>query len=88
MKVTSKGQITIPVAVRRMLVAKPGDNLAFELTNNGITVVNQTKETALQKFRSAGDWLPEGYEGREGVIRYVREMRGHDEYDDIIYGTE
>ena len=87
-KITSKGQITIPVEIRRLLGAKPGDKLTFQPTAEGVTIVLQLDKNAFEKFRGTGDWLPEGYEGREGVIRYVREMRGHDEYDDLIYGTE
>jgi hypothetical protein len=36
----------------------------------------------------AGGWLPPGYEGREGVIRYFRELHGHDETDDLIFGAK
>lgn len=36
--VTSKGQVTIPVEVRRALGIKPRDRVAFTLTDGGATV--------------------------------------------------
>jgi hypothetical protein len=55
---------------------------------DGIKAVRHAEEDAFEEMRSTGNWLPSGYEGREGVIRYFREMRGHDEIDDLILGTE
>lgn len=87
--VTSKGQVTIPVEIRRLLGAKTGDKLAFEPTQDGIRIVRQGEENVFEKFRGTGGFeLPPGYEGMEGVVRYVREMRGHDEYDDLQYDAE
>ena len=34
-KITSKGQITIPVEIRRALCAKPGDAVTFVLADDG-----------------------------------------------------
>jgi len=87
-KITSKGQITIPVKIRRLLGAKTGDKLAFELTPDGVKIVRQADENTFEQTRGIGNWLPPGYEGREGIIRYFREIRGHDEIDDLISGTE
>lgn len=85
-KVTSKGQVTIPVGIRRLLGAKAGDKLAFEPTSNGIKVSRQVDQSDTEI--EAGGWLPPGYEGREGVIRYFRELRGQDETDVLIFGTK
>jgi len=87
-KITSKGQITIPLEIRRLLGAKPGDKLTFQPTNEGINIVCKPEENAFEKMRGIGNWLPEGYHGREGIIRYFRELRGHDEYDDLVQGNE
>ncbi len=87
-KITSKGQITIPVEIRRLLGAKAGDKIAFQRTPDGIRIVRQAEEDRVEGRTGAGTWLPPGYEGREGIIRYFREARGHDEVDDQIYGTE
>jgi AbrB family looped-hinge helix DNA binding protein len=37
-KVTSKGQVTLPVAVRRELAIAEGDDLEFETTREGVTL--------------------------------------------------
>jgi len=37
-RVTSKGQVTLPVAVRRELSIAEGDDLEFEPTEEGLTV--------------------------------------------------
>jgi len=87
-KITSKGQITIPAEIRQLLGAKPGDRLDFTSTPDGIKVARHTDENAFEKMRGMGHWLPPGYEGREGIIRYFRELRGHDEIDDMIFGVE
>ena len=39
-KVTSKGQITIPITIRRMLGVNEGDKLLFLERPNGVLVVN------------------------------------------------
>jgi AbrB family looped-hinge helix DNA binding protein len=86
--VTSKGQITIPVEIRRLLGTKTGDKLAFEPTPDGIRIVRKIDKSPFEKYAGSGNWLPPGYEGRDGIIRYFRESRGHDEIDDLIFGTE
>ena len=45
---TSKGQITVPKAVREALGVKPGDRLAFHVHENGTVTV----EAATVDFRS------------------------------------
>jgi antitoxin PrlF len=88
-KITSKGQITIPVEIRRLLGANTGDKLAFEPMQDGVRVVRQGEENPFEKYRGTWEFdLPPGYEGRDGVIRYVREMRGHDEFDELLYEQE
>jgi len=86
---TSKGQITIPVEIRKRLMANAGDKLTFKVNSDGIRITRKIEENVFEKFRGTGGFcLPEGYPGTDGVIRYVREIRGHDEYDDLVYGTE
>lgn len=43
-KVTSKGQITIPKQVRRLLAIEVGDRLAFELDNDGRLRVSRVED--------------------------------------------
>lgn len=37
-KITSKGQISVPKAVRERLGAQPGDTLIYELAGNTVTL--------------------------------------------------
>jgi AbrB family looped-hinge helix DNA binding protein len=82
-KITSKGQITIPAETRRLLGVKPGDRLTFEHTAKGDILVRKADEFPFDRFRGMGTGVPELEAGRESIIRYFREMRGHDEFDDI-----
>ncbi len=50
--VTSKGQVTIPKAVRDRLNIKPGNQVNFELADDGrVVLVKAGKKTALPKSR-------------------------------------
>jgi AbrB family looped-hinge helix DNA binding protein len=79
-KVTSKGQVTIPVDVRKSLGVKPGDKLRFEPQDGGFRVVREIEENVFEKWRGIGSFPGMG-EGREAIAAYFREMRGHDDLD-------
>jgi AbrB family looped-hinge helix DNA binding protein len=79
-KVTSKGQVTIPVDVRKSLGVKPGDKLRFEPQDRGFRVVREIEENVFEKWRGIGSFPGMG-EGREAIVAYFREMRGHDDLD-------
>ena len=87
-KITSKGQITVPAEMRELLGVKPGDKLIFERNANGEIFVRKVDESPSANTTETDRWLPPGYEGREGIVRYFRELRGRDEIDDLIFGTE
>jgi AbrB family looped-hinge helix DNA binding protein len=81
-KVTSKGQVTIPVEVRKSLGVKPGDKLRFEPQEGGFLVVREIEENVFEKWRGIGiDGIAPG---PEGVAAYMREIRGYDEFDDNL----
>lgn len=52
-KVTEKGQITIPVAVRRALGLRPGDRVRFERNAQGAVILspNDALETVFGSWR-------------------------------------
>ncbi|MGH9605385.1 MAG: AbrB/MazE/SpoVT family DNA-binding domain-containing protein [Terracidiphilus sp.] len=79
--VTSKGQVTIPVEIRRSLGVKAGDKLRFEPQENGYRVVRDTDESVFEKWRGIGTGFPIEGEGREAIVAFFREMRGHDDLD-------
>jgi AbrB family looped-hinge helix DNA binding protein len=80
-KVTSKGQVTIPVEVRRSLGVKPGDKLRFEPQDGGFLVVREVEENVFEKWRGIGTGFPIKGKGREAIVKFFREMRGHDDLD-------
>jgi len=81
-KVTSKGQITIPVEIRRSLGVKPGDKLRFEAHEGGYRLVRDIDENVFEKWRGIG--ISGVAPGREGLKAYMRELRGYDDYDDSL----
>jgi AbrB family looped-hinge helix DNA binding protein len=81
-KVTSKGQITVPVEIRRSLGVKAGDNLRFEREEGGYRLIKETEENPFEKWRGIG--VPGIGPGEEGLKTYMRELRGYDEYDDLL----
>jgi len=78
-KVTSKGQITIPRDVRKLLGVRPGDSVIFESGDEGVRVRPETKDSVWEKYRGIG--TPGIPSGRKAVIKYFRELRGHDDGD-------
>ena len=80
-KVTSKGQITVPVEIRRSLGVKSGDKIRFVQQESGIGVVRDTDENPFEKWRGIGTGFPIEGKGREAIVAFFREMRGHDDFD-------
>jgi AbrB family looped-hinge helix DNA binding protein len=79
--ITSKGQITIPVAIRKSLGVKSGDKLRFEQQEGGVRVVRDADENPFEKWRGIGTGFPIEGKGREAIVAFFREMRGHDNLD-------
>jgi antitoxin PrlF len=72
--ITSKGQVTIPREVRRILGVRAGDKLIFENDEAGIRVRPVRSQSAFSKYRGIGN--PGIASGRKGIARWLREMRG------------
>jgi antitoxin PrlF len=72
--ITSKGQITVPREVRRILGVRAGDKLLFENDEGGIRVRPVRSQSAFSKYRGIGN--PGIGSGRRGIARWVREIRG------------
>jgi antitoxin PrlF len=77
-KVTSKGQVTIPVELRKSLGIRAGDHLIFERKGREVHLIGEPKENVFEKWRGIGDFPGMG-KGREAIVAYFREMRGHDD---------
>jgi AbrB family looped-hinge helix DNA binding protein len=80
-KVTSKGQVTIPIEVRKSLGVRPGDKLRFEQQEGSFRVVRDADENVFEKWRGIGTGFPIKGKGREAIVSFFREMRGHDDFD-------
>ena len=75
-KVTSKGQITIPVAIRRTLGVKDGDKVMFIEQDGKVVMMNASLDALLeaqQAFNGAAD--ERGLDGEQDVVDMVKEIR-------------
>ena len=81
-KVTSKGQITIPREVRRLLRLQPGDNVVFEIDGAGVHLRAPRPTSAFAKY--AGIWREGEGLTVEEINAQIREMRGHDPDEDEL----
>ena len=75
-KVMAKGQVTIPVNIRRKLNLKEGDKVVFLEKDGNIVVVNSAV-IALQKIQSSfeGEAERTGIKTEEDVVELVNEVR-------------
>jgi len=75
-KVTTKGQVTIPIAIRKRLGIKDGDKLLFIDKPDGVVMVNPTM-MALEKIGQAFEGEAErlGLENEADVIAMIKEIR-------------
>lgn len=79
-KITSKNQLTLPAGVSAFLHVGPGQEIRFEVSEGGVTVKPVSVRERLKPLIGSGR-VGRGMTFDE-VNAYVRESRGHDEYDD------
>lgn len=75
-KVTSKGQITIPVAIRNMLGIREGDKILFVEDGEKVVMMNATTSALLkaqETFRGVAEEL--GIQNEQDVVDMVKEIR-------------
>ena len=77
--ISSKGQITVPIEIRRRLGVKPGDKLDFAL-EDGRTVLRPARKEK-NPFEAYLGILP-AFSSKEEINAWVREMRGDDFEDE------
>jgi AbrB family looped-hinge helix DNA binding protein len=73
-KITSKGQLTLPAAVRKALNVRAGDVVAFEIGPEGITLRTNFPADRFAKF--AGKFRVGRGQSSEETNRWLREIRG------------
>lgn len=75
-KITSKGQITIPVSVRRKLGVKDGDKVLFLDEGQGVVMVNASVQALIEAqtdFAGVADRL--GIKTEQDVVDMVKGVR-------------
>ena len=75
-KITSKGQITIPIQIRKLLGVKEGDKVLFVENEGRVMMMNSSME-ALQKAQAAfaGEAERVGLENEQDVVDMISELR-------------
>jgi antitoxin PrlF len=75
-KITTKGQITIPIHIRKKLNLKDGDKVIF-IEENGRVVMENSTKVALREVQDAFDGEAErvGLETEEDVVDLVKQLR-------------
>ena len=76
-RITSKGQVTIPKAVRDALGLKEGDSLLFEVKGDEVRVRAFRSPVSFADY--AGAWSEGDGMSWDEVNDYVRDLRGHDD---------
>ncbi|MDO4265810.1 MAG: type II toxin-antitoxin system PrlF family antitoxin [Eubacteriales bacterium] len=75
-KITSKGQITIPIAIRKLLGLKDGDKVLFVQEGDKIVMMNASVNallTAQKAFQGVAE--DAGLKDEEDVVNMVKEIR-------------
>ena len=75
-KLTSKGQITIPIEIRRKLGVKTGDKVLF-IEDGDKVVINNATLAALKEAQKAfeGEAERAGINNEEDIARMIKEIR-------------
>ena len=75
-KVTSKGQITIPLMIRNVLGLKTGDKVFFE-ENKGRGYITNASQITLSEVQSEmrGESEKAGFQTEDDVVSYIKELR-------------
>lgn len=75
-KVTSKGQITIPLMIRNLLQLKTGDKVFFEKSRGKVYITNASHITlANVQTQMQGEAEKAGFQTEDDVVAYIKELR-------------
>jgi AbrB family looped-hinge helix DNA binding protein len=75
-KITTKGQITIPVAIRKIMKLKDGDKVLF-IQDGGRCYVENAAMVAINRMQEAfaGEAERLGLETEDDVVAMIKEIR-------------
>ena len=76
-KLTSAGQITVPVEIRRLLKLNTGDKILFTQNDNGEVVINNASINAIRTAQKAFDGVAAelGNPSEDEIQSWVDEIR-------------
>lgn len=76
-KVTSKGQVTIPLMIRNLLQIKTGDKIFFEESDDGKIYITNASLVTLANIQDKmnGEAENAGFNSEEDVVNYIKELR-------------
>ena len=76
-KLTSAGQITVPVEIRRLLRLRAGDKILFTQNETGEIVIGNASGNAIQKAQTAMSGVAEslGNPSEDEIQSWVNEVR-------------
>lgn len=81
-KITSKGQITIPIEIRKKLGLKNGAKVLFVEDNGRIYILNSSMDALIQaQAEFAGEAKRIGLKNDEDVMDMIKEIRNNKEID-------
>jgi AbrB family looped-hinge helix DNA binding protein len=69
-KLTSKGQITIPIKVRHMLNVKTGERVSFQIKEQGIIIDKSNRPLTIQERFADYDITPSNKELEENMKEF------------------
>jgi len=73
--ISSKGQITVPIEVRRSLGVKPGDRVEFAI-ENGRTFLKPVRDEE-NPFEKWVGTAPRKFGSEEAIFDWIADMRGY-----------
>jgi hypothetical protein len=62
----------------------PESQADITIDATGIKIARKVKENVFEKYRGTGNGLPEVDGTIDDIVRYMRELRGHDEIDALM----
>ncbi|MGP1474094.1 MAG: AbrB/MazE/SpoVT family DNA-binding domain-containing protein [Treponema sp.] len=75
-KLTSKGQITIPLAIRKQLQLEAGDKVFFEESKGRVYITNASQITLTDvQTQMQGEAQKAGFQSEDDVTVYIKELR-------------
>ncbi|MDD4570154.1 MAG: AbrB/MazE/SpoVT family DNA-binding domain-containing protein [Tepidanaerobacteraceae bacterium] len=75
-RISTKGQVTIPIAIRKLLGLKEGDKVVFVEKDGNVVLLNSNR-LAIEEFQKGmvGAAEEAGWQNEQDVVDYCKEIR-------------